>query len=100
MTFGAYKILLGYYWEILRRWAKNSIWGVFWAGLIIAGIIIAVAALIGCVGGIVVGLPALVIYLAFNWVVPAFGGPAISYKVAIGLVFLLSIVYYLLHGKK
>lgn len=97
---GLLKKSLSHYWKTFWRWARNTGYGVFWIGLIIAGVIIAIAALLGCVGGIVVGLPALVIYLAFNWVVPAFGGPTITYKVAVGLFFLLVILCYILHGRK
>jgi len=46
------------------------------------------------------GIPALVLYLAFNWVVPAFGGPAIGYWTAVGLTILIPIVIRLVHGGK
>ena len=97
---GLLKKSLGHYWKSFWRWIETCGLGIFWVVLIIVGILIALAAFLGCVGGIIIGLPALVIYLAFNWVVPAFGGPAISYKVAVGILILIPIVCHLLHGKK
>ncbi len=91
---------LAHYWNSFWFWLSTSGFGIFWIGLIVVGVILVIAALLGCVGGIVVGFPALVIYFAFNWVVSEFGGPAITFKMAIGLFILLSIMFAFLHRSK
>lgn len=81
-------------------WIRTSGLGVFWIALIVMAVILGIAALLGLVAGMVVGIPALVLYLAFNAVVPAFGGPVIGYWTAVGLTILIPIVIRLLHGRK
>ena len=91
---------LSYYSDVFKDWVRTSGLCGFWIALIVMGVIVAIIALLGLVVGIAIGIPALILYLALNWVVPAFGGPVISYWTAAGLVILIPIVIRLVHGGK
>lgn len=99
-TFGKIKNKLSRYHNVFMNWVRTAGLGAFWVTLIVMAVIIGIVALLGLVVGIVLGIPALILYLAFNWVVPAFGGPAIGYWTAVGLIILIPIVIRLVHGGK
>lgn len=69
--------------------------GVLKVLLIIVAVLIALAMgaglILGCVVA-VLSIPALILMFAFNWVVPAFGGPALTFKMAMGLMILIALV--------
>jgi len=88
--------VVNYFRNILRRITRSGL-GLVWVVLAIAGLITGITMLVGIVLGIAIGLPALVLLLAWNWVVPVFGGPTIGYWTAVGLVILLGIVGGLTH---
>jgi len=98
--FGKILIKLSNYRDMFTNWIATTGLGVFWIVLIILAVVTGITALLGLVLGTVVGIPALVLYLAFNWVVPAFGGPVIGYWTAVGLIILIPIVIRLIHGGK
>ena len=99
-TLGKIKNKLGKYYNMLMDWIQTSGLGIVWIVLIVMAVIVGVIALVGLTIGIVVGIPALTLYLAFNWVVPAFGGPVIGYWTAVGLIILISMISRLIHGMK
>ena len=66
--------------------------GVVWLILLLALIAIIVLSLITAVLAGVLGLPALLLYLAWNWVVPVFGGPTIEFWTAVGMYILVAFV--------
>ena len=88
--------VVNYFRNILRRITRSGL-GLVWVVLAIAGLITGITMLAGIVLGIAIGLPALVLLLAWNWVVPVLGGPTIGYWTAVGLVILLGIVGGLTH---
>jgi len=98
--FGKTKKMLGNYRDVFTNWIATTGSGMFWIILIIFAITVAFVVLLGLTIGIVIGIPASILYLAFNWAVPAFGGPTISYRTAVGLLILIPIVIRLVHGKK
>lgn len=79
-----------------RFWWAISDYGIVWIILLLMLAIVIVAGLVATILGISIGVPALFLYLAWNWVIPVFGGPVIGYKTAIGLIILIAIVYNLL----
>lgn len=97
---GRIKNKLSRYRDAFTAWIFTTSLGVFWIILVILAVVIGVIVLLGLTIGMAVGIPALVLYLAFNAVVPVFGGPTISYWTAVGMIVLLPIVYRLLHGGK
>ena len=99
-TLGKIKNKLSHYYNVFLDWICTSGLSVFCIVLIVAAVIIGIAALLGLTIGLIVGIPALILYLAFNAVVPVFGGPAIGYWTAVGIVVLLPIVIRLIHGGK
>jgi len=99
-TLGKIKNKLSSYCCVFTNWIARTGLGVFWIALIVLAVVIGIATLLGLIIGLVVGIPALILYLAFNAVVPVFGGPAIGYWTAVGIVILLPIVARLLHGGK
>jgi len=72
--------------------------------IIIAAIIaltVVVGIVLGCFGSIIVGvasIPAVLLMFAFNLVVPACGGPAITFKISVGLIILAGILIGFLHA--
>lgn len=73
-------------------------------GIILAVIIVVmvlVGICLGCLGSLIfaiVSLPALLLMLGFNWVVPIFGGPTITFRAAIGFILLTCIMIGIIHG--
>lgn len=86
-----YRINYNYFRNILRRITRSGL-GLVWVILAIAVLITGIAVLVGIVLGLALGVPALALYLAWNWAVPAFGRPVIGFWTAVGLVILLGIV--------
>jgi hypothetical protein len=82
---------INYFRNILRRITRSGL-ELVWIILAIAERITGVAVLVGIGLGLALGIPALALYLAWNWAVPVFGGPAIGYWTAVGLIILLGIV--------
>lgn len=70
------------------RYALDQKIGLFGMLLVMLLISLIIAAALG----LTLFLPAFILWLAWNWVIPVFGGPAIGYWVAVGLVILLGIV--------
>lgn len=97
---GKIKDKLSNYRDAFIDWIVRSDWGIFWIVLVILAVVTGVIVLVGLTIGMAVGIPALVLYLAFNAVVPVFGGPAIGYWTAVGIVILLPVIIQLLHGGK
>ena len=86
------------FYQGLKKWVFAPGRGVLVLAIYIILAIIAIAAVVcmalGCLGSAifaVLSLPALLLWLGFNWVVPALGGPAITFKMAIGFVLLAAV---------
>lgn len=89
----------------LKKWIFRPGRGVLLAIVIILAAIIADTILtgivLGCLGTIIVGvasIPAVLLMFAFNLVVPACGGPVITFKISVGLVILAVILIGFLHA--
>lgn len=68
---------------------------------VIIVVVVAVGIILGCLGSIIIAaasLPALLLMWAFNWVIPVFGGPTLTFKTSVGLVLLTGIALGLLHA--
>jgi len=85
--------------SLLRKYCKQ--YGVSYAKkffavwiyiIAVIAIIIATALIVGLVAGIIISIPSLLLWLAWNWVVPVFGGPAIGFWTAVGIFILVAIV--------
>lgn len=71
------------------------------AVLIVVTVLVGVV--LGCLGTIVVavaGLPALFLMFALNLVISAFGGPKITFKMCIGIIFLAAILICFLRATR
>jgi hypothetical protein len=78
--------------RVVGDWIRSRDLGIVWIVLIILGVLAVVTLLVGLALGVVLGIPALFLYLAWNWVIPVFGGPFIGYWTAVGLTILAGIV--------
>ena len=71
------------------------------AAILVAAIVVGIC--LGCAGSLialVVGLPALLFMLAFNCIVPSCGGPALTFKMSIGIIILAGIAINFLQALK
>lgn len=91
----------------LKKWIFRPGRGVLLViACILATIIVAtvlVGIVVGCFGSIIIGvasIPALLLMFAFNWIVPAAGGPAITFKMSIGVVVLAAILICFLRAAR